>query len=451
MKKIFGLLILNYLRILAKIQLKKIKPDIIGFTGSVGKSSLGAAIFAILSKKYKCRQSEGFNSESGIPLNILGLKMKNYSVFDWLRVCILAPLTLIFNWRKYEKYIVEMGVDSPDAPKNMGYLLKIVRPRIGVFLNVSPVHTEFFEKKITAPITSRKETEKSVLDLIAQEKGKLIESLPANGFAILNIDDKRVAEFTPRTKANVLKFALQNKAGADLYAQNIKSGLAGFEMEIFHHHTAQKLKLNFPLPEDYAATILAAIVVGFALNFNLKDCAQELEKNFKLPPGRFSLIPGIKNTIIIDSSYNASGMPMLAALNFLASINGRKKIAVLGDMRELGKEAESQHQAVAERAVKSADLLILVGPLMKKYFLPHALKLGFDKANIFWFNSSKEAGIFLRETIKNGEIILFKGSQNNIFLESAIEEIMVEPERKKELLCRQSKYWEKIRNRYWVN
>lgn len=136
------------MRFWARLQLKKTAPDVIGITGSAGKTSCRNAVKVILQEKYKVKVSYKANSESGIPLNILGIKPCDYSTIDWLRMVILAPIKLLTNWQVFEKYVVEMGIDSPTPPKNMEYLLTIVRPRTGIFLNALPVHTAFFPEKI---------------------------------------------------------------------------------------------------------------------------------------------------------------------------------------------------------------------------------------------------------------------------------------------------------------
>lgn len=358
--------VLRYLRFFARWQLNKIKPDIIGVTGSVGKTSAALAMGAILATKYATKVCAGANSESGIPLNILGLKLTNYSAWDWLRVMFLAPVMILVNWRRYEKYVVEMGVDEPKAPKNMGYLLTIVKPRIGVWLNVAAVHTQQF----------------GTVTAIAAEKGKLIEQLPDDGIAVLNRNDPLVWQWSKKTRVKVI-----------------------------------------PFTED------AAITVGKIFGINKKV-------DFKPAPGRMSLIEGIKNSLIIDASYNASRESMFRALEVLAGYKHRRKIAVLGDMRELGALAAAEHTAVAQRAKKIADVIVTVGPLMRRYL-----------ASRYSFMSAKEAGKLIKDKLlQENDVVLVKGSQNTIFLEIVVEMLMRHPEQADELLCRRGKYWDKIRS-----
>ncbi len=186
MKKYFSLSILYYLRFFAKLQLLKNKKMIIvGITGSAGKSSTVSVCDAALSPKFKIKTNNGTNSESGIPLSILNIKVNGYSPINWLKYCLLAPYKLLTNWQKYDIYLCEMGIDGPDSPKNMSYLLSIIKPKIGIFLNVNLVHGEFFKD----------------IDSIGLEKSKLITSLPSTGFALINNNDPIVAKTTQNTLA----------------------------------------------------------------------------------------------------------------------------------------------------------------------------------------------------------------------------------------------------------
>jgi UDP-N-acetylmuramoyl-tripeptide--D-alanyl-D-alanine ligase len=443
-RKLITDLILSYLRISAKIQLAKIRPEIIGVTGSAGKTSTAYAIKTILASKYKIKLSEKANSETGIPLSLLGLNPNDYSIRDWIRLLTLCPIKLLTNWEKYDKYIAEMGVDSPDQPKNMSYLLRIIRPKIGVFLNALPVHTQFFDH-LTKEIDPQKR-EMYLREVIAKEKGKLILSLPKDGYAILNVDDPFVNRFSTKTIAKPISFGRKAK---DFVLVGITNNLKGFTCKFFHEDKVHEIKIKDQiLSDDYGYTFLAAVAVGYVENIPIPHCIHDLEEHFHLPPGRMSLIPGIKGTIIIDSSYNASKPTMTSTLNVLKSISRKKKIAVIGDMRELGEEAKLAHEEVAKVAIGAADVIITVGPLMEKYFVPEVIRQGFPKGKIHFFRSSRKVGEWIKRNIVNGgEVILIKGSQNTIFLERVVEELMKNSQVSEELLCRRGSFWEKEREK----
>jgi len=404
MKQVIYWLVLFYIRFLAKLQLIKVRPLIIGVTGSAGKTSLRNAIEAVLKDKYKDRVKVSYkaNSETGIPLNILGLPARNYGYGDWLWILPLSLWKLLTNWQKYDVYVVELGVDSPNPPKNMGYLLTIVKPKIGVWLNVLAVHTEAFDDLPGDPV-----------DNIAKEKGKLITNLAADGWAVLNVNDKRVIKFKTKTQAKVVSF--------DKIKIELKNQILG---------------------EEYQATFAAAIAVAKILGITEKQAVMGLEKNFKLPPGRMSVIKGIKNSIIIDSSYNASPVPTILALKSLKQVASGRKVAVLGDMRELGKITKIGHEQVAKAAAGATDLVVTVGPLMKEYLIPKLKQVGY-KGEVYSFKTAYEAAEELKnKLVRTGDTVLVKGSQNMIFLEIVVEALMKNPQLADRLLCRRGRFWD---------
>jgi len=428
--KRLGFILLAYLRILSKLQLAKInllrsfsgkpKVRIVGITGSYGKTTTMLATVSALKDSFKVKFSQGANSESGIPLNILGLKMKDYSLFDWVRVAILSPLCLLFNWEDYDIYVVEMGIDEPKEPKNMGYLLKIVRPDIGVFIGVTSVHSQQFESVVPKNVSGKKRLER-VLNAIADEKFRLIKSLPDDGFAVLNLEDEFVLERASLVKAKLVP--------------------------------TKRIKIDFKdyvLPSEFEINFGLAVSVAKALGVNEEEAIRGIRKHFRLPPGRSSLIKGIKETLIIDSSYNSSPKAAGIMLYFLSELGRkmkRKKIAVLGDMRELGSQSKIEHENLAKIACKVADRIVLVGPLMRDYFLPEALRLNYPKDKINHFQNAYQASDFLKKNIEGRELILVKGSQNNIFLEIVVKSLMLDKSKAGILLCRQEDYWEMRRRR----
>jgi UDP-N-acetylmuramoyl-tripeptide--D-alanyl-D-alanine ligase len=240
------------------------------------------------------------------------------------------------------------------------------------------------------------------LDQIAQEKAKMANLAKV---AIVNNQDKLVKKYT------------QNKNIINLVPTKIK-----FE--------------NFYLPEIYQISFGAALSLARIFNINYNEAVKNLQTKFTLPPSRSSILDGIKNTTIIDSSYNSSPIACNELLKFLTTFK-TKKIAILGDMRELGDSSQKEHQKIYDLAVKSADLIISVGPETKKYFGNKSHKF------TYWWQAAK----FLKDEIKGGETILVKGSQNTIFLEELVKSILKNPKDSKKL-CRQSPYWLKVKNKF---
>lgn len=396
MKQKIAFIFLHYLRFFAKIQLikdKLINPHltIVGITGSAGKSSTLLASQAALNPQFKVKTNYGANSESGIPLNILGFKNPDYSFFSWLKIALLAPYKIISYWPKFDIYLLEMGIDSKNTPKNMDFLLSIIKPDIGIFLNVSPVHLENF----------------SSLEEIAQEKAKLINQ--AN-IAIINPLDPLVIKFTTNKNKIFIK--------------------------------PQKITLkNYFLPQIYDISIGAAFALAKHLGLEKNQILENLSKNFQLPASRSSLLKGINNSTIIDSSYNSSPLATVELLKFL-SIFSSPKIAVLGDMRELGVASKQSHQHLYKSALKNADQIISVGSETSRYFGPKAKKF------LYWWQASD----YLKKHLPANSTILIKGSQNTIFLEEMVKEFIPSTHLNyylsNHLICRQSPYWTKVKSNF---
>ncbi len=433
-------IVLFYLRVLARIQLRKIKPLIIGIGGASGKSSLSRLIYLILSDRFKVLYSEGKNSETGIPLSILGISINNYSVSDWFKAFISAPFKVLLDWRHYDFYVAEMGIDGPFEPKNMSYLLKIVKPQVGVLTNIALEHSEYFDPLVKD--NSLEEREKEILDLIARQESLLITRLEKEQTAVVNADDGQTQRYLNKIKADVISVSLSNSK-ADFFAQDIETTISSFKVNFYHEGKMYAIKLNTPLPNHYAYSFLLAIAVATKLGFSEEEAVKALEKNFSLPPGRMSVFTGIKETTIIDSSYNnATLSPLLDILEMLKKIAGkRRKVAILGDMRELGSVSQKQHEIIAKKILETSDLAILIGPEMQKFVAPIL------KDNNFLFyafpNFTKAQNKILR-IIKSQDLILVKSSQNTLFLERVVE-MLLKNSKDREKLCRRGEFWDKKR------
>jgi UDP-N-acetylmuramoyl-tripeptide--D-alanyl-D-alanine ligase len=433
MKQKLGLLILYYLRFFAKLQLKK-NPNckIIGITGSAGKSSTRNAIYSVLASKYKVKASFKANSESGISLDILGLEMNSYSLFNWLRVIILAPFQLLTYHQKFAYYLVEMGIDSPFPPKNMEFLLSIIRPEMAVFLNANTTHGFAFDQLLqeTNPLR-RKE---KITYFIAKEKAKLIHALPKTGLAFLNADDKNIKTTCQNLEAETYFFGSNNfcdlqitKHQVQLLDQQIHTTF-NFQVQNHYHHLIdqnQNLEIimkDYFLPKHYAYSFAAAILIGLKAGLQLAEIKTALEKKFTLPLGRASVIEGKHQSLIIDSSYNASSMQDMIELMAQISNPHGKKLALLGDMRELGTNTQIMHEEMARLAAQVFDQVFLVGPAMQKYALPILeKKLG---KQVSLFSNAVTAGTTIATLLERNDIILVKGSQNTIFLEEGIKKMI---------------------------
>lgn len=442
MKKILASFILLYLRLFAKLQIKKINPLIIGVGGASGKTSLAGFIYIVLSKKYKVKQGKGKNSETGIPLDILKINVKNYSFLEWLRVLILAPVRVLFDWEKFDFYIAEMGIDSPVEPKNMSYLLKIIQPKIGILTNIAFEHSVYFDPLVEkADFVKRQD---DILQLTAEQEALLLKSIAKDGTTILNIDDQNIAKIKKELTSKAFTVSNKDKK-ADFYIENIKNFINEFRLSFIFENTKYTLKIANPLPSHFAYSFVFAIAIAYKCGIAIEEAIKALEEGFFLPPGRMSVFKGIKNSVIVDSSYNnATLSPILDILSFVKEIGEqRRRIGVLGDMRELGSLSKTLHEKVAERILNTLDLAVLIGPLSNEHISPILKKNNFPFYSFQNFTLAKKT---ILEIIKPKDIVLVKGSQNTLFLERVVE-MLLQDKKDVDKLCRRGKYWEKIRSK----
>lgn len=440
MKKTLSWFVLWYLRVVAKLQVEKTNPKIIGIAGSSGKTSLVRLVKEMLQDNYRVVSTEGKNSETGIPFAILGIHMRNYRLVDWLQALIRAKWQLLTNWKKYDIFVAEMGIDSPIEPKNMSYLLKIVQPVIGIVTNISFEHSEYFDRFVTA--NSEKERQEKILAMTASQEILLLTSLPKDAVAIVNIDDPYIQEASEKICAKKLTISLENP-NANLYASNISTTFQEFSMRIVWHEKVFQLRVGQMLPRYYAYEFLCALACALTQDVPLPSAIASLEKHFLLPPGRLSIFEGIKKTTIIDSSYNNATLdPILGILDLIKTTKGnRRTLAIIGDMRELGSQSRYAHEVLAQKLARCADEVILIGPLLKNY-ASEILKR--EKVPFQSFNTYTQAKSAILQTVREKDIILVKGSQNTLFLERVVE-MLLSDKRDVEKLCRRGIYWDEKR------
>lgn len=417
------------LRWMAAAILKKYSPKIIGITGSVGKTSTAAAIFSVLASHFRVRSNEkNYNNEIGIPLIIIGVQSGESSLLAWLGIFFKWLAIMIFPLSYPEFLILEMGADRPG---DLDYLMSFVKVEIGVLTDISESHIEFFK----------------TIEGVAKEKGSLVKSLSEKDLVVLNIDNKYIAKIKSQLKARVITFGFSEEADVmatdGLYNYSNEEGrepeIRGLSFKLNYKGTFIPMRLNYVLAKHNIYAALAAVCVGIEMGLNLIEIGKALE-NFCLPRGRMTLISGIKNTFIIDDTYNSSPVSAVAALEVLKEISSKRKIAVLGDMLELGEDTKKGHQEVIRKFFElEGNLLFAVGKRMKEaiFELPEGEII---KNNILLFSSPMEAGKKLQEMMREGDLILIKGSQA-IRMEKTVEEVMAEPEKSRELLCRQNISW----------
>lgn len=423
------IIVQNILKFFSKKIIRKYNPLIIGITGSVGKTSAKEAIFAVLSDKKNVRRSiKNYNNEIGVPLTIIGEDARGRSVSGWLKVFFKAFKIVLITDENYPKILIlEMGVDRPG---DMDYLNSIVQCKIGIVTLIGSAHVEYF----------------GTLERIQREKGKLIESLPKDGYAILNYDNEKTRQLKGQSRAKVITYGFDKKA--NIRAQEIKPSLdedrniQGVSFKLTYNGSSVPVFLPGVLGASTVSAALSGAAVAITQNINLIEISKALKK-IKFPKGRMSLVKGIKRTLIIDDTYNSSPQSVISALGVFKEIpidEGSDRIAILGDMMELGSYSEEGHQEVGKYLAKlEVDKLITVGERSRDIGRG-AKKNGMKEDYIFHFADNTSAGKFLQEIIKEGDAALIKGSQG-MRMEKIVKEVMAEPQKSEELLVRQEKEW----------
>ncbi len=418
------------LKIWSKLILRRYQPIIIGITGSIGKTSAKDAIVRVLEGKISSRaSSKNYNNEIGVPLTIIGVDSPGKNIFGWINVGLKAIKLILKKDEKYPRVLIlEMGVDRPG---DLNYLTNIAPVNVALVTAVSYSHLEYFGS----------------LNNIKKEKQVLIEKLDSKGLAILNYDNESTREMVSVSKSRVITYGLSK--GADLQAQDIiynfsrgNYELDGINFKLSYKGSIVPVNMKNVLSESSIYAALAATAVGIYFDLNLVDIAKSLN-DFVLPRGRMNLLPGIKNTFVIDDTYNSSPEAALAAIDILSRVkidDKSSKYAVLGEMLEIGHYTEEGHRLVGSKVFEgNIDYLIAVSEKSRD-FVRGAVEAGMAADNVFYFDAPEEAASFLKDRIRTGDLLLVKGSQG-AHMEKVVKELMAEPEKAEQLLVRQGKEW----------
>jgi UDP-N-acetylmuramyl pentapeptide synthase len=426
MKDILKSIVVSIITFEARLLLARTKPTIIAITGNIGKTSVKDAIFEVLKGTLHARKSEkSFNSEIGVPLSVLGLESGWNNPLLWLKN-IIEGLFIVIHPGKYPKVLVlEMGVDRPG---DMDRLTKWIRPHVVVLTRLPdvPVHVEFFDSP----------------EAVCEEKIKLVHALRQEGTFVYNNDDEKVREVAKSIYQPTIGYSRYSPSeftasGDETFYEN--GHAAGTEFTLTHDSQSVTMRVNGSLGVQHAYTYAAAAAVGSIFGVTLDDVARALAGHVP-PGGRMRLVSGLKDTLIIDDTYNASPAALERSLQTLKELKGvKRKIAVLGDMMELGSYSIREHERLGALAHECATLLMTIGVRARGY-AKGALEQGMSEKKILQYDDAETAGKELQALIKPGDVILVKASQS-IRAERVVEEIMAEPERAGELLVRQGSFW----------
>lgn len=366
MKKLF-----HYLRrLLAKIWLNiNLQLTVIGVTGSYGKTTATRAIAKVLEAKYSVNQTDlNLDTVYNLPITILKTKIWN------------------------ERLVLEYGVDHIGE---MDKHLSLIKPKIAVLTGITPVHSD--------------EEHMGSLKNVIFEKTKLIQAVPENGFAVFNYDDELSREVGEEFKGKKFFYGLNNKA--DIWADKVKIALSGTEFELRgkKEKMEEKTQIKTGLlgyPAVYAC--LVAYIIGREQGVKIEKIVEKLSELTPLL-GRLSIESGPMGTVLVNDARRANPASTIAGLKSLAEFPGRK-VAVLGEMGELGEAKEKMHREVGREAAKlKIDLVVGVGPLTK-FIVEEAEKSGLKKTQLFWARDVIEAAEILRRILRKDDLFYLKAS-----------------------------------------
>lgn len=423
MKDLIKPLIVKLLVWEAKLVLAKHKPFIIGVTGNLGKTSTKDAIFAVMKDHVHVRRSEkSLNSEFGVPLTILGEKSGWSNPIKWL-IILVRGLFVPWNDEYPTHLVLEIGADRPGDIKSIAEWLK---PDIAVVTQFGqvPVHIEFFENR----------------EEVVKEKAYLVSALKDTGLFIFNADDHDTVSMVEKTQARATSIGIHEEA--NIKAQNVRmygDPLAGTEADIAIDGSEYHLVLPEVAGKSPVYSALPALAVARELNISLEVACAALRDSDK-PKGRMRMLPGMNGSIIIDDTYNASPKATEHGLKTLGELKTKgRKIAVVGDMLELGEFTREEHYKIGMIAAKNAHKLYTVG-IRSRAIAEGALDGKMLDENIMQCDTSIDAGKELVQILKEGDVVYVKGSQG-MRMERAVKMILAETHNPHHYLVRQEKEW----------
>jgi len=355
---------LTALQKIARYWRRKLDLRVIGITGSVGKSTTKELVAEVLGTRYRTLKSPGnLNNEIGLPLTILRL----------------SP--------GHQRAVLEMGFF---VPGEIAFLCDIALPQVGIVTNIGTVHAERAGSQ----------------EAIARGKAELVQALPPapEGVAILNFDDPWVRRMEEKTKARVFFYGLSREA--NLWADNVMGlGLEGIRFRL--HYQGETLHVRIPLIGRHSVhTALRAAAIGLTEGMNWQEILEGLNQGHTQL--RLAAVRSQTGALLLDDTYNASPESMLAALNLLSELDGRK-VAVLGDMLELGPYERSGHEMVGLRAAQVADVLLTLGE-RAHIFAEAARRAGMKKTSVIEFTDFDPLMDWLRTNLTKDDTVLIKGS-----------------------------------------
>lgn len=417
---------------LAHHYLVRTSPTVIWINGSVGKTSCRMIIFQTIQKLLPDTKiytsPKNFNGELWLSLSVFQIENREPNIICFIKTLFISFFISFFSKKRYEILILEYGIDTP---WEMDFILQVAKPDIGVFTAIDAVHSQQFWNP----------TE------IAREEVKM--ALNTKNIVFLNADDDYAMQLLPKIKIDKLTYQTQN-SNADLYFTDCsfitweKSHEIQSSLTIFLKKEKIQVQTNLIGKANYGYMAVALSICEILG----KKLEQNLTLDYTLQPGRLSIFAGKQNSIILDSTYNSAPRAVREIINTAIQIKhqifpNRKLWLILGDMRELWDLTESEHRRLAGYVSQSADQLFLFGNYMTQFMADELDKCWFNKEKISIANTLSDLNqkIEKKLTQNNSEVFLvFKGSQNTIFLEESVKHFLNSAS-DKQFLTRQSKFW----------
>jgi UDP-N-acetylmuramoyl-tripeptide--D-alanyl-D-alanine ligase len=423
MKNLLKKIIAFKLSLLARAVVHRYRPHIVMVTGSVGKTSTKDAVAAVLEERFFVRKSEkSFNSEFGVPFTILGIGSPWRNPLAWLKVVKNALALLILPNHYPNMLVLEVGADKPG---DLARILRIATPDMVVVTRLPEisVHVEAYPSP----------------DSVREEEFSPAYALAADAPLIIPDDDSYAQHNAVRTPAGIISYGMTKNA--DVCISNVdfykKEGtVAGMSATVTMGSESRQILVKGSVGVTQLLPVAAALAAAHAYSIPFQDAIKKLEA-YEPPPGRGRLLNGKNNSIIIDDSYNASPAAVEKALDTLKKFpNVRRRIAVLGDMLELGRYSMSEHERIAKIAGDSADIIISVGIRARAFATVP------QDAEVLFCDNSTTATKTLPPLIREGDVILVKGSQS-IRTERIVEALLANPADASKLVRQEKKWKEK--------
>lgn len=426
MKEFIRSLIVRILTLEARATLKKYRPRVVLITGSVGKTTTKDATYAAFKGSSFVRKSEkSYNSDIGVPLTVLGVPNGWSNLVQWGRNLFDGLLLLLITTPYPRWLIMEVGADRPgDISRALSWLTPDVV--VGTMFPELPVHVEYYDSPRA----------------VVEEERFPFSTVIAGGALVLNADDDHTAHTIAPPGVRVLTYGFSRASDVRLshYRVTKKQGLpSGISCTL--HYQGHELSVAVPgvIGRTHAYAIAGGIAGALAADIPFES-QQEVGDRYEAPPGRLRLIPGTAGSMVIDDSYNASPLAVEEALESLQnSTHMGRRIAVLGDMLELGVYSRDAHRSVGEHTVSACDLLVTVG-VRARGIAERALERGMNADMVRMFEKGSDAASFLLSEVKRGDVVLVKGSQS-MRMERIVKALMEHPEQAPLLLPRHDAEW----------